>query len=138
MDTLKMIATLTGVEFTEEELYSRKATAVRRMIATVADKIESDNRELARAAEELKRLAAKIETDLTAEPGTRYLPLNAGGEMNGSTLGRLDATIVRRAAYIEQLKMLVLGLDREPSAPEAPAKVRLVPVQPMTIKGFND
>lgn len=145
MDTLKLIAVMTGVEFTESQLYGREATPVRRLVVTVAEQIESANRELERAIMAMQDLAVKIRTDIKAQPGDRYVPLNPNGELNGSTLGRLDATIVRRAALIEQLKMLVLTLDREPKeviahlrSTEAPAKVRLTPVEPMTIKGFND
>lgn len=135
MDAIEIIAVMTGVELTEEELYGRKATPVRKLLASIAYKIESADRELERAAQEMDRLTAKIRANLTAKPGERYYPLSATGEMNGSALGRLDGIIAQRATLIESLQM-VMSLDREPKA-ETPA-LRLREIEPMTIKGYND
>lgn len=149
MDASRIVAKYTGVELAEEELWGRKATANHRLLNSIADKIESVERRLDRAASQLLDIAERIEATLEAQPGERFRGLNPLGEFQGNDASRIDALIAERAALIESLQM-VMSLDRvparkaEPSWPtdemgqEVDPAIRLTPVEPMTIKGFND
>lgn len=162
MDANKIVAKYTGVELAEEELWSKGATANHRLLFSIANKIESVELRLARAAAQLLDIAERIESTLEAQPGERFRGLNSLGEFQGNDASRIDALIAERSALIESLQM-VMSLDRVPAP--APARsslheepsgtaelrwptdetgrevdpaIRLRPVKPMTIKGFND
>lgn len=111
-ETSDMIKFFTGLEVTEDRLWSRESSEVERMMVTAVEEIRTLDRELIRASQALHALAAKIEANVDAveatkrDPQHRFFQLNPSGEIQGGVIGRVDVIIATREAKITQLKYL--------------------------------
>lgn len=105
-DTSKILKKFTGLEIPEDRLWNVNASPVVRMMVTTIEEINGLEREMIRAANQLRDLANKVEAYVDAAPGQPVRHLNPSGEMQGSSAGRIEMTIASHAEKVNTLNKL--------------------------------
>lgn len=105
-DATKILKKYTGLQLDPELLWDPNGSAVTRQLAVAIEEVNSIERELVRAAFQLRELADKIESSVDAGPGETYRSLNPHGELQGNSAGRVEILIASHSERIGKLKLL--------------------------------
>lgn len=112
--TAAAVARLTGyANLNEDELWTKEASPLLRLIVSTTEEVTATERELERAADRLREIADRIMSNIKPVEGKRIYGLNSTGELDGSAAARTDMLIVRREQQIRNLQGLIWLLRQE-------------------------